>query len=185
MRFILKDSKSSRTLLLFAVIIGLLSTAYYHVRRRCVSYGWIMHESQHHETALEFSIPSPFPPPIHTESTLSRLHSLCRSIAVHCHSQKKSYLLMVTPSQPPAQPDHLEHPIVSELPREKRRASFLQKLCAFKGKEARKRCVGDGHLECIINGSIAVQLTTQPAGGHSWHHSNFSVFNPSLPATHG
>lgn len=65
------------------------------------------------------------------------------------------------------------HPGVSELSREEHRASFLQELCAFKGEETRKMRVGDGHLECIINGSIAVHLTTQPAGGHSQHHGNF------------
>lgn len=45
--------------------------------------------------------------------------------------------------------------------------------------------MGDGHLECIINGSIAMHLTTQPDGGQSQCHSDFSAFNPSLPAMHG
>lgn len=68
---------------------------------------------------------------------------------------------------------------------EEHHASFLQKLFNFKGNETRKIGVGDGHLEYIINGSIAMHLTTQPAGGHSHCHSNLSVFIPSLPAMHG
>lgn len=43
-------------------------------------------------------------------------------------------------------------------------------------------CLGDGHLGCVMDGSITMHPTAQPAGGHPQHQGHFSVFNPPPPA---